>query len=141
MVTVYGCPIEEVSPTLQLLCAEIYLVRGNICTVRGKVVTPHIYIIYALKHLYKCANILACLEIYSLCTEIYSQCTETYSLCAEIYVVRGNLFIVRGNLFTVRGNLCAARKYFQVFWFVCGNYYVPRADFGLSTLFEYRRGQ
>ena len=74
----------------------------------------HIYIIYAPKHLYKCANILTCTEILSLCAEIYSLCAETHLLCAEIYVLRGNIFIVRGNLFTVCGNLCAVRKYFQV---------------------------
>ena len=110
----YGCPIEEVFPTFELWCAEIYFVRGNICPVRGKLVTPHIYIIYASKHLYKCANILACTEILSLCAETNLLCAETHLLCAEIYVLRGNLFIVRGNLFTVRRNLCAARKYFQV---------------------------
>ena len=87
---------------------------GNICIVCGKLVTPHIYIIYAPKHLYKCRNILACAEILSLCAETNSLCTETHLLCAEIYVLRGNLFSVRRNLFTVRGNLCAARKYFQV---------------------------
>ena len=110
----YGCPIEEVFPTFELWCTEIYFVRGNICPVRGKLVTPHIYIIYASKHLYKCANILACAEILSLCAETNLLCAETHLLCAEIYVLRGNLFIVRGNLFTVRRNLCAARKYFQV---------------------------
>ena len=111
--------------------------RGNICTVRGKLVTTHIYIIYAPKHLYKCGNILACTEILSLCTETHLLCAETHLLWAEIYVLRRNLFIVRGNLLTVRGNLCAARKYFQVpqiFWFVRGNYYVPCADFGLPTI-------
>jgi len=36
----YGCPFEEIIPTFQLGCAEIYIVRGNICTVRGKVVIP-----------------------------------------------------------------------------------------------------
>ena len=58
--------------------------RGNICTVRRKLVTPHIYIIYAPKHLYKCANILACAEILSLCAETNSLCAETHLLCAKI---------------------------------------------------------
>jgi hypothetical protein len=106
--SLYGCPFEEITPTFQSGCAEIYLVRENICTVRRKVVIPHIYIIYVPEHLYECANILACAEILSLAAETYSPCAETYSP-------------MRGNLFTVRGNLCAARKYFQVpaNFFVC----------------------
>ena len=84
-----------------ILCAEIFVQCA------GKLVTPHIYIIYAPKHLYKCANILTCAEILSLCAETNSLCAETHLLCMEIYVLRGNLF-------TVHGNSCAVRKYFQV---------------------------
>ena len=36
----YGCPNEELSPRFELLCAEINLVRENICTLRRKVVIP-----------------------------------------------------------------------------------------------------
>jgi len=96
-------------------------VRGNICTVRGKVVIPHKYIIYAPKHLHECANILACAEILSLAAETYRPCAETYSPCAETYSLCAEIYVLCGNLFTVRGNLCAARKYFQApeIFFVC----------------------
>jgi len=46
VVCTYGCPIEEVFPTLKSFkCTEIYLVCENICTLRRKVVIPNIYII------------------------------------------------------------------------------------------------
>jgi hypothetical protein len=121
----YGCPFEEITPTFQSGCAEIYLVRENICTVRRKVVIPHIYIIYVPEHLYECANILACAEILSLAAETYSPCAETCSPgCAEIYSLCAETYVLHGNIF----------KSPQIFLFVRGNYYVPCADFGLPTI-------
>ena len=46
-VGMYGCPIEEVFPTYKWWCAEIYVVRKNICTLRKKFVIPK-YILFVL---------------------------------------------------------------------------------------------
>jgi hypothetical protein len=53
--SLYGCPFEEITPTFQSGCAEIYLVRENICTVRRKVVIP-IYILFMSQNIYMSAQ-------------------------------------------------------------------------------------
>ena len=96
-----------------ILCMKIFTHCGNISCVQ--------------KHLYECTKFLACMEILvSLAVETYdcaniSSCAEILSLAVEIY----------------SSNLCAVWKYFQVpanVLFVCRNYYVPCADFGLPTI-------
>ena len=95
----YGCPIEEVFPTFQSWCVEIYLVCGNIYTVRGKVVIPHIYY---------------------LCPQTFIWVRKHFSLRGNIKSghgnLCGNLLTMHGNLFTVHGNLCAAWKYIHCAW-------------------------
>jgi hypothetical protein len=59
--TGYGCPFEEIIPTFQSGCAEIYIVRG--CAMRKSI---------------HCARKLMC------CAEIFSSPRNFFCLCAEI---------------------------------------------------------
>jgi len=95
--------------------------RGNICTVRGKVVIPS-YIYYL------------CPKTFILVRKHFSLRGNIKSSGGNIFTLRGNLLTMRGNLFTVRGNLCTARKYFQVpvNFFVCARKLL--SDFGLPTI-------